>query len=461
MDNSKELEYESVGKLLIKFSIPSIVGMVVNSLYNIVDRIFVGRGVGSLALSGVAITFPIANIFMAFGMLTGIGGAAAVSIKLGQKKNDEAEKIIGNVFTLNIIFSLLITTIGIAFLDPILKIFGASPEIMPYAKQFSFILLLGVILQNLGFGMNPLMRSEGEPKMAMITMLIGSILNFIINPILIFGLRLGVRGSALATIVSQAVCSLWIFLFFTKGRSLLKLKKENMILNKKVIGEIIAIGMSPFAMQLAGSLITVTFNKSLSQYGGDLAIGAFSIINSIAMLILMPVFGINQGVQPIIGYNYGAKNIDRVKKALKYAVEAGTIIATIGFIIIHLFPVQIIRIFNTSDAKLIDIGARGIFIFLIMLPFIGCQCVCANYFQAIGKAKISMFLSLLRQVIVLLPLLLILPHYFKLDGIWISGPIADFISWALTMAFVLHNIKNLDLTNKEDKKLNINKEVVG
>ena len=226
-----------------------------------------------------------------------------------------------------------------------------------------------------------------------------------------------------------------------------------MKLDKKVIGEIIAIGMSPFAMQLAGSLITVTFNKSLSQYGGDLAIGAFSLINSIAMLILMPVFGINQGAQPIIGYNYGAQNFHRVRKALKYAVAAGTCIATVGFIIVHLFPVQIIRIFNTSDVKLIDIGSRGIFIFLMMLPLIGCQCVCANYFQAIGKAKISMFLSLSRQVIVLLPLLLILPHYFKLDGIWISGPIADFIAWALTMVFVAYNIKKLNLFNKDIKEI--------
>lgn len=450
MDKSNELANENVFKLLVRFSIPSIVGMVVNALYSIVDRIFVGQGVGSLALSGVAITFPISNIIMAFGMLVGIGSAAVVSIKLGQGKSKQAEKIIGNAFTLVIIFSIILSVIGIVYIEPILKILGASKETMPYAKQFGVIIIAGILLQNAGFGLNPIIRSEGDPKMAMLTMLIGAVLNFIINPILIFGFKLGVRGSAFATLVSQTVCSVWVLYYFTKGKSMLKLKKKNMKLKKEVVREILAIGMSPFAMQLAASLITVSYNMSLENYGGDIAIGAFSLINSISMLILMPIFGINQGAQPIIGFNYGAKNIKRVKLALRYAVMAGVTIATIGFVLVHLFPVQIIKIFNGTDNKLITIGSRGLSIFLIMLPVIGFQTVATNYFQAIGKAKISMLLSLLRQVIVLLPLIMILPHIFGLDGVWMAGPTSDFISAAITAVFIAFEMKRLQKIQKNN-----------
>jgi putative MATE family efflux protein len=446
---TNELGHESVLKLLMKFSIPSIIGMLVNALYSIVDRFFVGRGVGSLALSGVAVTFPISNVIMAFGMLVGVGSGAIVSIKLGQNKHKEAEKIIGNALTLVVIFSVLITLVGIIFLEPILNLFGASAETMPDAKQFAFIILLGVVLQNIGFGMNPIIRSEGDPKTAMKTMLIGAVLNFIINPLFIFVFKLGVRGSALATICSQAVCSVWILYYFVKGKSLLKVKKENLKLSKVCVKEIISIGMSPFAMQLAASLITITFNRSLSKYGGDIAIGAFSLINSVSMLILMPVFGINQGAQPIIGYNYGAKNIDRVKLTLKYASIAATLICVLGFIIVQLFPAEIISIFNESDESLVDIGARGISIFLSMLPIVGFQAICTNYFQAVGKAKISMFLSLLRQVIVLLPLIIILPKFFNLDGVWVSGPTSDFISVIITTIFIIHEMKSLSKLKKQ------------
>jgi putative MATE family efflux protein len=453
MDKSNELENEKIGKLLLKFSIPAIVGMVVNALYSIVDRIFVGRGVGSLALSGVAVTFPISNVIMAFGMLVGIGAATVVSIKLGQKRTKQAEKIIGNAFSLVIILSILVSILGIIFLDPILNILGASSETLPYAKQFATIILFGVVLQNIGFGMNPIIRSEGDPKTAMITMLIGAVLNFIMNPILIFGFKLGVAGSALATIISQAVCSVWIFSYFTKGKSLLKLHVSNMKLDKSVIREIIAIGMSPFSMQLAASLVTVIFNKSLAQYGGDIAIGAFALINSILMLILMPLLGINQGSQPIIGYNHGAKNISRVKKTLIYASIAATVTATIGVIFVELFPVQIIRIFNTSDTQLIDIGSKGITIFLSMFSLVGIQVVIANYFQAIGKAKHSMFLSLLRQVVLLIPLLLILPHFFQLNGVWMAGAAADFISSVISIILLVFEFKKL---NKHKRDVNEN-----
>ena len=457
MDSTNELANEKVGTLLLKFSIPAIIGMLVNALYSVVDRIFIGRGVPDpLALSGVAITFPITNVIMAFGMLVGIGGAAVVSIKLGQHKKEDAEKIIGNAFVLVVIFSIGVSVIGLVFLEPILLLLGASPATMPYAKQFGFIILLGVILQNAGFGMNPFIRSEGNAVMAMVTMLIGAILNFILNPIFIFALHMGVVGSALATVISQAVCSVWVLSYFLRGKSLLKLKRKNMKLQKKVVIEILEIGISPFAMQMAAGLITVTFNKSLSRYGGDLAIGAFSLINSVNMLILMPVFGLNQGAQPIIGYNYGAKSYKRVKLALKYAAIVATIMTALGFIFVQLFSVQIISIFNNSDKELINLGSRGIKIFLIMLPLIGSQVVFTNYFQAIGKAKVSMFLSILRQVIVLFPLILLMPHFFKLDGIWMAGPASDFISFIITAFMIVNEIKRM---NKNEKSLEQIKEI--
>ncbi|KGK84204.1 MULTISPECIES: MATE family efflux transporter [unclassified Clostridium] len=443
MNESKELETESVGKLLLKFSIPAVIGMLVNALYSIVDRIFVGRGVGSLALSGVAVTFPITNIIMAVGMLVGTGAAAVVSIKLGQKKKEDAEKILGTSYVLTIIMSIIVTILGLIFLEPLLKILGASAETMPYAKQFGGIVLLGTVLQNIGFGLNPIIRSQGDPKTAMNTMLIGAVLNLIINPILIFGFNLGVVGSAISTIASQAVCSIWIYKYFTGNKSLLKLKRENMKLKKAVIKEIIAIGMSPFAMQIAASLVTITINTNLAKYGGDLAIGAYSLIMSIAVLILMPVLGVNQGAQPIIGYNYGAKNISRVKKTLLYSVIVNTCISTVGFILVQLFPTEIIKIFNKTDLKLIALGANGLSIYLMAFALVGPQATCTNYFQAVGKAKYSMFLSLLRQIILLIPLILILPHFYELNGVWISGPIADFVSSVITFIYIGYEMRRL------------------
>lgn len=290
MDRSKQLGEEKVGKLLLKFSIPAIVGMLVNALYNIVDRIFVGKGVSELAITAITVAFPISIIIMAFGMLVGIGAAATVSIKLGQKRKDEAEEILGNAFTLIIIVSLGVTILGLIFMEPLLKIFGASEAALPLAKQFISIILIGALLQNVGFGLNNIIRSEGNPKMAMSTMLIGAILNTIFNPIFIFVLHTGVRGSALATIVSQTVCSIWVIQYFTKGKSTLKLKTKNFKLKKGIVRQIFSIGLSPFLMQLAASVITIILNKGLATYGGDTAIAAMGIINSVSMLILMPIY---------------------------------------------------------------------------------------------------------------------------------------------------------------------------
>ena len=344
MDRSKQLGEESIGKLLMKFSIPAIVGMLVNALYNVVDRIFVGHieGVGELALSGVTVTFPISNIIMAFGMLVGIGTAALVSIKLGQQKKEEAEHILGNAFTLIIIISFIVTALGLIFLEPMLLKFGASKETLPYAKEYITVILIGVIFQNIGFGLNNTIRSEGNPRIAMFTMLIGGILNTILDPIFIFVFHMGTRGAAIATVISQAVNTIWVLAYFFSGKSVLKIRYKNLKLDTKVVKSIFAIGMSPFSMQIAASIVTIISNRSLVKYGGDLALGAMGAIMSIVMLVLMPIFGINQGCQPIIGYNYGAKKYNRVKHALKLAILAATTITTTGFIIIQLFAKQLI-----------------------------------------------------------------------------------------------------------------------
>lgn len=457
MDRSKQLGEESIGKLLLKFSIPAIVGMLVNALYNMVDRIFIGRGVGSLAISGIAVGFPLSIINMAFGMLVGIGSSTMVSIKLGEKKKDEAEKILGNALVLDVAISLIISVLGVTFLDSILKVFGASADTLPYARDYMKYIIGGALLQNIGFGINNIIRAEGNPRIAMATMMIGAVLNTILDPIFIFIFDMGVEGAAIATILSQAVSSAWVLYYFLSGKSTLKFKKENLKLNIPTVKAIFSVGVSPFAMQLASSLVTTLYNKKLVTYGGDLAVGAMGIINSIIMLFFMPMFGINQGSQPIIGYNYGAKQYDRVKKTLKIAVAAGVIIATIGFIVIQSFPEALISIFNKKDAELIAIGAHGIRIDMIALPIIGFQIISSNYFQAIGKAKIAIFLSLSRQVILLIPMLIILPPIFKLDGVWMAGPISDVLSAALTGAFLyrdmrlLNNMENNQKCNMEIK----------
>jgi putative MATE family efflux protein len=445
MKQSRELETGSIGSLLLKFSIPAVIGMLVNALYSVVDRMFIGRGVGSMALSGVAVTFPITNIIMGVGMLVGTGAAAVVSIKLGQKKEKEAEKILGNAFILTLVISLIVTIIGIVFLEPILVLFGASEETMPYAKSFSTVLLLGTALQNVGFGLNPIIRAEGDPKTAMKTMLIGAILNFIFNPLFIFVFKLGVIGSALATIISQAVCTIWILTYYTKGKSILKIKKVNLKLSRQVVKEILSIGVSPFVMQVAASFVTIIINTSLVKYGGDLAVGAYSLINSMAILIIMPILGVNQGTQPIIGYNFGAKNFSRVKKTLKYGIAVDTCIAAVGWLFVELFPTQIIEMFNSTDTELIQIGSNGLSIMLMMIFIVGSQTACVNYFQSVGKAKKSMTLSLLRQVLFLIPLVLILPHFFNLNGIWMAAPISDVASTFLAFYFIIREMKSLKL----------------
>jgi putative MATE family efflux protein len=455
MEREKRLANENVLSLLISFSIPAIIGMLVNALYNIVDRIYIGKmeGVGQYAITGVGLNFPIMTVIMAFSMLAGIGAASTISIRLGQRKKDEAEHILGNAFILAIIFSIVITIVGLLSIDMLLPIFGASENTLGYAKDYISIILLGTIFSVTSFAMNHSIRAEGNPKRAASTMLIGALLNAVLDPIFIFTFNMGVKGAALATIISQAVSCAWVLSYFLTGKSNLKLKISNFKLDPKILKIIFAIGMSPFAMQLAASVVSITVNKSLMIYGGDLAIGAMTVINSVATLFLMPIFGINQGFQPIVGFNYGAKAYKRVTTTLKYAIAAASIIVILGFILVQALAPQIIKLFN-DDPGLVAIGSKGIRIYLCMLPITGFQIISTNFFQSIGKAKISMLLSLLRQVILLIPLYILLPKIFgTLTSIWFAGPAADATASLLTAFFLFRELRHLNDTHNNAKNI--------
>lgn len=444
MERSKSLGEEKISVLLWRFSLPAIVGMVVNALYNVVDSIFVGRGVGEIGLAAVTIAFPIMIILMGFGMLVGVGASAVVSLRLGENKQHEAEKILGNAFTLAAILSVSLSAGMLLFLDPILIALGAEAEVLPYARDFTRIILLGSIFMYIGFGLNSVVRAEGNPQMAMKTILISSGLNIVLNPLFIFTFQLGISGSALATVVSQGVSAIWVLVYFMSTKSLLRLRIANLRLDKEIIISIFKIGLSPFLMQIAASVVTVLFNFSLLKYGGELAVASIGIITRIAMLMLMPIFGLSQGLQPIIGYNYGAKNYHRVIKALKIAIYSATIFSIVGFLIVQIFDTQIIMLFN-DNPDLIEIGSHGMRIYLFMLPVIGFQIIGANYFQAVGKAGYAIILSMSRQIIILIPLVLLLPGILGLNGAWLASPIADLVAAILTGIFLMKEIKKLGI----------------
>lgn len=442
MSHNEHLRTESVGKLLLRFSIPAIVGMMVQALYNVVDRIYIGS-LGPLPMTGIGLSMPMMALMMGFSMLVGIGSASRISIRLGEGKEEEANRILGNAFVLLILIMGAVTILGLTFKTPLLKLFGASDATFEYANQYLTIILLGGIFQGLGFGLNNSIRSEGNPKTAMYTMLIGAISNIILDPIFIFVFDMGIQGAALATIISQLFNTIWVIRYFRSNNSRLKLKVSNMKLDPKIVLSIASIGMSPFFMQVAASVVTVISNNALATNGGDIAIGAMTVINSLAMFFLMPIFGINQGSQPIIGFNYGAKEYKRVKRALTLAILAATSVSTLGFIMTQFFTVPMIKLFN-SDPELIEVATVGMQTFLKMLPIIGFQIVSSNYFQAVGKAQKSMFMALLRQVILLIPLFLILPQFFGLMGVWYAGPTADFIASIVTGLFLFAELKHLD-----------------
>lgn len=443
-DRAKLMREEKIFKLFLRLSIPAILGMVVQSLYNIVDRIFIGNipEVGGLAISGIGVVLPVTFIIMGFGMLFGIGAGANISIKLGQNNKDEAERIFGVGFFLLTVAGILITVFGLIFLEDIVNLYGADDSIRVYAKDYLRIILYGNVFNTIAFGLNNTIRAEGNAKIAMYSMLVGAITNTILDPILIYGLNMGVAGAAWATIIAQFASFVWTMYYYLSDQSMLKLKKEFVGFSKSVAFRIMSIGVSPFAMQVAGSVVGIMMNQSLSKYGGSLAIGAYAAINSVVTLFFMPIFGMNQGLQPIIGFNYGAKNYKRVREALKVGILAATAVCIVGFAFIQLIPDVFIG-FITKDADIRKMGAEGIRRFMLMMPLIGTQIISANFFQAIGKAQKSFILSMLRQVILLIPLILILPNFMGLIGIWTAVPISDFTATVVTAVVLYFEMKIL------------------
>ncbi|MGE5422136.1 MAG: MATE family efflux transporter [Ignavibacteriales bacterium] len=452
MDNiTRQLGEEKISKLLWQFSIPAIISTLASSVYIIIDRIFVGQVVGADAISGMSITMPISFVIMAFGMLVGMGSGALVSIRLGQGKREQAEVILGNAFTMLLIISVVVTGVLLYYLDPLLALFGASPAILPYGRQFISIVLMGSVFQYIGFGLSTVMRAEGNPRKAMNVVLINTGTNIILDFLFIYIFHWGIRGAAIATIMAQAVSAVLILVHFRSGKSVLHLHLSNMRLNPKVMRGVAAIGMAPFAMQMAASLVNTLFNKDLARYGGDAAIGAYGIIGAIIMFIIMPIIGINMGAQPIIGFNYGARRYDRVLETLRKAIIAASAVVCSGFILLELFPRQFM-IFFTNDASMVTIGTHGIRIIVLMLPVVGFQIVSGHFFQAIGKAPRALVLTLLRQVIILIPALLLLPRYFQLNGIWFSAPLADGLSTLVTLLVLLPEVNYLKTKWQESKQ---------
>lgn len=438
-----ELETKKISKLVWNYALPAIVGTMVNATYNIVDRVFIGQGVGALAISGLAVTFPVMNLIAALGMLVGAGASSRISINLGKKDPERAEKILGNSFLLTILLNLVFITLLMVFLEPILMAFGASEETYPYARDYLQIILPGNIFVTMTYSFNSMMRASGYPQKAMYTMLIGAALNIILDPIFIFVFGMGIAGVAWATVISMFIGMLFVMHHFTRKTTSLRLRKKNMRFEKDILIAIVSIGLSPFFMQVAASGVAVLMNTSLKNYGGDLAIGAYGILMSLLMLITMFVIGLNQGLQPIIGYNYGAEIYNRVKATFYYGIKISTIVTTLGFLFGVFFPRLFAQAF-TSDLQLLDLAENAMRISILAFPLVGFQVVISGYFQSVGQAKKSIILSLSRQLIFLIPSIIILPRMFGLDGVWAATPVSDFLASLLAFTFFIRQRKVLN-----------------
>ncbi|MGI6412684.1 MAG: MATE family efflux transporter [Syntrophomonadaceae bacterium] len=444
MNSSEQLRRRKISRLLWDFSLPAIVGMVVNSLYNVVDRVFVGRGIGSIAIAATTVAFPIMIILLAVSLLIGVGATALISIRLGEQKKEEAEVIAANAMTLLILLPALCSVVFFIFTEPILVAFGASPEVLPYARDFTQIIMLGSFLGSISMGMNNFIRAEGNPKVAMYTQLLGAAANIALNYVFIFQFGWGMKGSAFATVLAQLISAIWVLGYFFTGRSLVKIRVSNLRPTWPVVSSIMAIGFAPFALQMANSVQQLILNKTLWLYGGDLALSAIGIIGSIATLLFMPVLGLAQGAQPIIGFNYGARQYKRVIETWKMAVLAGTAITLTGYVVIRIWPEQLIGLFSDGDTALTALTAHAMLIFLAMIPLVGFQIISSTYFQAVGKARQAAILSLSRQVLFFIPLLVFLPRIWGIEGVWRTAPIADVLSIAFTATLIYFEMKNLN-----------------
>lgn len=455
-DNKKaalELGTKPVGKLLMQYAIPAIIAMTASSLYNMVDSIFIGQGVGPLAISGLAITFPLMNLSAAFGAAVGVGASTFISVKLGQKDYDTAKHILGNTMTLNLIMGLGVGLVCLLFLDPILRFFGASDQTIPYARDYMVIILLGNVITHMYFGLNAVLRAAGKPKHAMSATIFTVVLNTLLDPLFIYTFGLGIKGAAYATVLAQSLALIWQLYTYSRPKELLHFKRGTFRLQSSIIRNIIAIGLSPFSMNVCACIVVILINNSMVHYGSDLAVGAYGIANKVAFIFVMINMGVNQGMQPIAGYNYGAMRYDRLMKVVKYSIIAATAIMTTGFIIAMTIPGTCARLF-TTDPTLIDLSAKGIRYIMVAFPVVGYQMVVSNFFQSIGKAKISIVLSLSRQLLILLPLLLVLPTMFGINGVWVSMPVSDTLSafmaaWIMIVYMRKFKKQHNEITNEQ------------
>ena len=436
-----------VGKLLLQYAMPAIVAMTASSLYNIIDRAFIGQVVGAEAIAGLGITFPFMNLSAAFGAAVGVGASTCISVKLGQRDYATAERLLGNTVTLNLIVGAVFMVVCLLFLDPILRFFGASDVTLPYAREFMQVILLGNMVTHMYFGMNAVLRAAGKPRHAMYATLFTVGMNILLVIAFVWWLRWGIRGAALATIASQSMALCWQLWLFSDKSELLHLKRGIYRLKRDLVKNIISIGISPFLMNLTSCVIVIFMNNQFVRYGGDMAVGAYSIANSVVMVFFMFVIGITQGMQPIVGYNYGAQRFDRMLKCLWLAIAAATTILAVGWLLAMLFPSQIARIFTTNDT-LIRLSSRGIRVNMVVFFVVGSQAVITNFFQCIGKVKISIFLSLSRQLTLLLPMAYIFPLLWDLDGVWYSMPASDFGSFAMTIPMLVWYMKKLKAHGK-------------
>ena len=431
---------ERIGKLLTQYAIPAIIAMTASSLYNMADSIFIGHGVGPLAISGLALTFPLMNLAAAFGSLVGVGASTLVSVKLGQKDYEGANQVLGNVLVLNVLLGVAFTIVFLLLLDPILYFFGASENTIGYARDYMQIILYGNVITHMYLGLNAVLRSSGFPKQAMYATLASVVINCILNPIFIFGFEWGIKGSAWATVISQVISLTGQMIHFSSPKQLLHFKKGIYKLRKEVVKGILYIGMSPFLMNLCSCLIVILINRGLKEHGGNMAIGAYGIVNRIIFLFVMIIMGFNQGMQPIAGYNFGARLYPRVTEVTKLTMKWAIGVATTGFLLCQLFPTLIVNMFTTDD-ELVEAAVFGLHIVFAVFPIVGFQMVATNFFLSIGMSKKAIFLSLTRQMLFLIPCLIVLPRFFGTLGVWISMPVADTIATVVTAIVLVNQFK--------------------
>ena len=431
---------ERIGKLLTQYAIPAIIAMTASSLYNMADSIFIGHGVGPLAISGLALTFPLMNLAAAFGSLVGVGASTLVSVKLGQKDYEGANQVLGNVLVLNVLLGVAFTIVFLLLLDPILYFFGASENTIGYARDYMQIILYGNVITHMYLGLNAVLRSSGFPKQAMYATLASVVINCILNPIFIFGFEWGIKGSAWATVISQVISLTGQMIHFSSPKQLLHFKKGIYKLRKEVVKGILYIGMSPFLMNLCSCLIVILINRGLKEHGGDMAIGAYGIVNRIIFLFVMIIMGFNQGMQPIAGYNFGARLYPRVTEVTKLTMKWAIGVATTGFLLCQLFPTLFVNMFTTDD-ELVKAAVFGLHIVFAVFPIVGFQMVATNFFLSIGMSKKAIFLSLTRQMLFLIPCLIVLPRFFGTLGVWISMPVADTIATVVTAIVLVNQFK--------------------